>query len=89
VAGVNAYQHAGVQDPVAYLERMNYTYLNLFGGDETAGAYAVSGLPATFVIDRRGRIAFAHRGFDPSLRTRLDEVIRGCLNGEEGDPLPQ
>jgi thiol-disulfide isomerase/thioredoxin len=47
----------------AFLERYDWRFPNLRDGSDEVGArYRLTGLPATFVIDREGRIAATLRG---------------------------
>jgi cytochrome c biogenesis protein CcmG/thiol:disulfide interchange protein DsbE len=45
-----------------FLQERGVDYPVLLGDDAVADAYRVTVLPSTFLLDRRGRIAFAHEG---------------------------
>ena len=41
--------------------------------------YQVRSLPTTFVIDRAGRIAWTHQGYQPGLEQMIDEALTRAL----------
>jgi peroxiredoxin len=43
------------------------------------GRYQVRSLPTTFVIDRAGRIAWTHQGYQPGLAEMIDEALARAL----------
>ena len=69
-----------VDDALRFLERypMNYVVLSDPQG-ATAGAYALRGMPTSFVIDRKGRVTLVHVGFRPgdmkAIRTHIAELL--------------
>jgi hypothetical protein len=42
-------------------------------------AYAVSGIPAMFIIDKEGRIVKRHNGFFPGLARTLSKEVEELL----------
>lgn len=56
---------ANVLKPFAESNRVSYPIL--VGNPDVQKLYGVTGIPATFVIGRDGRIAAAHVGFAPSM----------------------
>ncbi|MFH1807200.1 MAG: TlpA disulfide reductase family protein [Pseudomonadota bacterium] len=54
------------------------------GLHEGAAAFSVMQIPATFILDRQGRVRFIHRGFDPVRAGRYEEEVRFLL-GESSD----
>jgi cytochrome c biogenesis protein CcmG/thiol:disulfide interchange protein DsbE len=64
----------------AFLEEFSITYPSVFDpSGSLADDYGFIGLPATYVIDERGTIAFRFQGFldGPTLRSALDDVLAG------------
>lgn len=53
----------GKVEDFARQHKINYTVPLDPGGQKTAAAYKVRGIPATFIIDRKGVIRYAHVGF--------------------------
>ena len=66
-----------------YLGQSGYSFMVLFdSGDwesEVAKRYQVSSIPRTFLIDRDGRVMFAHLGFEPDDEDTLEEEIQKLL----------
>jgi cytochrome c biogenesis protein CcmG/thiol:disulfide interchange protein DsbE len=60
-----------------YLEKTNVTYRMALAEKSTPGDYAVKSMPATFLIDRKGRIAAAYIGLVD--RADLEANIRSTL----------
>ena len=55
---------------------MNYVVLSDPSG-ATAGAYALPGMPTSFVIDPKGRVTLVHVGFRPGdMETIRAHIIR-------------
>lgn len=65
--------------PVAVMRDLGCTYRLLLEGDEVARAYGVPGYPTLVLVDRAGRVAASHVGFDPELEARLDARIAELL----------
>ena len=65
------------------IEEKGLTYTFLENGEEDAevvqSVFGVRGYPTSFVIDRDGRIMYAHLGFEPGDETTLEEEIRSLL----------
>jgi peroxiredoxin len=55
----NEREHA---DPAGYFKRNGYTYTLLLDGDDVARAYNVWAFPTIYVIDPRGKVAYAAPG---------------------------
>jgi len=73
-----------------YLAAKKIDYTVVVGNDEVAKAYGeVEALPTTFIIDRDGRIAFAHTGlvgkdtYEKEIRSLLGGDQRAAANGGE------
>ncbi len=61
-----------------FISEMKMNYRVLLGNDQIAKDYGgLDALPTTFVIDREGKIAFAHVGL--ASRKDIDEVINDSL----------
>jgi thiol-disulfide isomerase/thioredoxin/Flp pilus assembly protein TadD len=50
-----------------FIEKAGYHFPILRGTNEIASAYNVSGIPTLVVIDKQGKIAYRHIGYDPTL----------------------
>jgi peroxiredoxin len=65
------------------IEEKGLTYTFLENGEEDAefvqSVFGVRGYPTSFVIDRDGRIMYAHLGFEPGDEATLEEEIRSLL----------
>jgi cytochrome c biogenesis protein CcmG/thiol:disulfide interchange protein DsbE len=66
-----------------YMEAQRINYPVLIGNDDVSGAYGeIGSLPSTFLIDKAGRIAFAHAGlcakndYQAEIKTLLDEQLQ-------------
>ena len=66
-----------------FIAEMKMNYRVLLGNDQVAKDYGgLDALPTTFVIDRDGKIAFAHVGL--ASRKDIDEVIDNSLKAPGG-----
>jgi protein-disulfide isomerase len=57
------------------MKKEKFTYGLLLKGDEVAGTYGVSGIPAIFVIGKDGKVLLQQVGFSPALEDALSEAI--------------
>ena len=65
----------GVGAAKAFIRRYGWRYPNLRDGSDAVGArFGLTGLPATFVLDRDGRIAKTLRG--PQTVAKINEAAR-------------
>lgn len=78
ILGVNVQEDKGV-DPAVYLKGKGADYPTLINGDKTALEYGVQGVPVFYIIDRKGRVAFASSGYNPNIRIQLEEAIEQAL----------
>lgn len=66
-----------------FIEDKGLTYTFLENGEEDAevvqSMFGVRGYPTSFVIDRDGRIMYAHLGFEPGDEVKLEEEIQSLL----------
>ena len=69
-----------IDDALEFLERypMNYVVLSDPSG-ASAGAYALPGMPTSFVIDPNGRVTLVHVGFRPGDMETIRAHIMGLL----------
>ena len=71
-----------LDDAVRFLKRYPVNYENLSDSQgTTAQAYALRGMPASFVIDPEGRVTLVHTGFKPgdmkAIRTHIVKLLLG------------
>jgi len=66
-----------------FIEENQLTYIfveDLEGDEEIVGnIFGVRGFPTTFVIDRKGKVLFAHLGFYEGDEVKLEEEIKQLL----------
>ena len=66
-----------------FIEDKGLTYTFLENGEDDAevvqSLFGVRGYPTSFVIDREGRIMYAHLGFEPGDEDTLEEEILSLL----------
>jgi cytochrome c biogenesis protein CcmG, thiol:disulfide interchange protein DsbE len=73
-------------DAKAYAGHNHLPFPVLFDGKQrVAGAYAVEGIPALFVVDPGGRVTAQHEGLIPSLNT----VLAADVEAGQRQPQPQ
>jgi len=82
VLGMNAFERG---DAAAYVRAQGYTYQTVLECDRVARRYGVSGIPALFVLDPEGRVAWTGVGFRADLEDALGEVVDGLLARLEAD----
>ena len=60
-------------------------------GDEALvrGFGGISGYPATFIVDSRGRVIEAHIGTTPAIRSKVDETVRAILAASRRSAPPR
>lgn len=67
-------------DALAFLEHTPARFEIAFDPDgRTPRAYAVKGMPYSFLIDREGRLGMIHSGFRDDQREELERQIRAAL----------
>ena len=88
VIGINVDER--LDDAMRFLGRYPVNYENLSDPQgETAEAYALLGMPTSFVIDPEGRVTLVHVGFRPgdmkAIRARILELLgERRAEGKEG-----
>ncbi|HKQ49221.1 MAG TPA: redoxin domain-containing protein [Phycisphaerae bacterium] len=77
VWGVNCWES---RDPVQYMKKKGYTFGLLMDGDKVADKYRLNNLPAFYVIDGEGKIAYGSLGFlkdkDKELAKAVEEALK-------------
>jgi len=85
------YNSAGVQfvgiscqeppnaDPQAFAKDKGIDYTILLNGDNVAQDYKVQGFPTLYVLDKEGRVAYIHSGFDENLEETLGGLFQQLL----------
>lgn len=80
VFGVNVWERNGTAGVGPFIEKSGYTFPILFGTAELASEYGVRGIPTMFVIDKDGKIAHRHVGYNPQigqiLKAQTDELLK-------------
>ena len=68
-----------------FVEQNGITYPILVGNRDVGQTYKLQGIPTTFILDREGRIAAKHLGFQPSYADVMREQVSRLLGaaGEE------
>jgi peroxiredoxin len=76
--GVNVDDKSG--NAVQMAQRLRVGYPLLHDNDKLASRqYDVSAMPMTFLIDRDGKLRFAHKGYAPGYEARYEAQIRQLL----------
>jgi peroxiredoxin len=58
---------------------LTYTFLENDDDDVVRDVFKIWGFPTSFLIDRDGRVMFAHLGFEPGDEETLEEEIQKLL----------
>jgi cytochrome c biogenesis protein CcmG/thiol:disulfide interchange protein DsbE len=78
VVGINVDQERDLAD--RFLQQMNPHFRIVFDAQGAlAEAFKVSGMPASFIIDRHGEVRFKHLGFRPERQAQLDAELNTLL----------
>ena len=68
---------------IAFLDQFPVQFPIAFDSKgKTAEAFDVSVMPSSFLIDRRGRIVYTHRGFDPAMTAPMEAAIESACGKE-------
>jgi peroxiredoxin len=66
-----------------FIEENQLTYIfveDLEGDDEIVeNIFGIGGFPTTYIIDRKGKVLFAHLGFSEGDEVKLEEEIKQLL----------
>jgi peroxiredoxin len=76
VYGVSTFETG---DPAGYMKEKGFTYGLLVKGDSAAADYKITGIPTFYVIDPRGTIIFAKKGYDAGEEEELVAIITQAL----------
>ena len=86
VIGINVDER--LADAERFMSRYPVNYVNLSDPKgETAEAYALLGMPTSFVIDSEGRVALVHVGFKPGDMKAIRAHILQLLGGRRADGM--
>ena len=78
VLGVSFQEVEGV-DPVSYLKSKGADFPSFLKGETIAASYAVEAIPAYYVIDTRGNVAYAVLEYNPNVPAQLEQAIEKHL----------
>jgi thiol-disulfide isomerase/thioredoxin len=67
VYGINVWERGGTEKVQPFIEKEGYRFPILLADNEVASRYGVSGIPTMFVIDKEGRVAYKHVGYNPQI----------------------
>ena len=79
VYGVNVWERQGTGGVKPYIEKSGYHFPILYGTNDLAAAYGVQGIPTLVIIDKTGKLAYRHVGYDPTLPEELDWQTKELL----------
>jgi len=81
VLGVALEQDSGEQIP-AYVRQMGVTFtVGMADPPQNVGLWIQpsTGIPAVFVVDKKGVVRWSRSGFDPSREHEIEEAVVACL----------
>jgi len=79
VYGVNVWERNGTGGVKPFIEKSGYHFPILYGSNDLASEYGVQGIPTLVVIDKTGKLAFRHVGYDPTLPEQLSWQTKELL----------
>jgi thiol-disulfide isomerase/thioredoxin len=79
IFGVNVWERGGREPVQKFIESKGYKFPILYGTNELADAYGVRGIPTMFVIDKEGKIAHRHVGYNPQIVQILSAQTEALL----------
>lgn len=77
VFGVNCWER---DDAQKYMNDKKFTYGLLLKADDVATRYGVEGIPAFFIVDPTGKIAFSESGFGPNSEKEIRAALEKLLS---------
>ncbi len=83
VYGVNVWERRGTGGVKPFIDKQGYTFPILMADNEVAQRYGVSGIPTMFVIDKEGRVAYKHVGYNPQIVSMLSAQIKELSESQE------
>ena len=57
----------------------NFSFTVLLGNEQIARDFAITSIPVTIVIDKKGFVVAYHRGFSFELFKKMEEKIKSLL----------
>ncbi len=63
-----------------YMADQKFTYGLLLGADDVATKHGLTGIPAFFIIDTKGKVVYAESGYSPSHYAEMKKVIKTALD---------
>jgi thiol-disulfide isomerase/thioredoxin len=80
IYGVNVWERNGNTSGVKpFITDHQFHFPVLLGNNEIADAYGVRGIPTLVVIDKEGKLAYRHVGYDPTIGEILDWQTQSLL----------
>jgi thiol-disulfide isomerase/thioredoxin len=67
IYGVNVWERGSTDGVKPFIEKSGYHFPILYGTSDLAKAYGVQGIPTLVVIDQKGKLAYRHVGYDPTI----------------------
>jgi thiol-disulfide isomerase/thioredoxin len=67
VFGINVWERNGTAGVKPFIEKSGYSFPIVLAANEVAQQYGVSGIPTMFVIDKEGKVAYKHVGYNPQI----------------------
>lgn len=75
IAGVNTFERGKTDKAIKYMKDQGFAYTGLYGGDDLAEAYGVTGIPTLILIDGQGRILFTTVGVGDDAEKQIGDLI--------------
>ncbi len=69
----------------AYMTEQKFTYGLLLAADQVAEKHGLTGIPAFFIIDTKGKVVYAESGYSPSHYGEMKTVIKKALDDAAKD----
>ncbi len=79
VYGVNVWERKGTDGVKPFIEKAGYHFPILYGSNDLASEYGVQGIPTLVIIDKNGKLAYRHVGYDPTLPEQLSWQTKELL----------
>ena len=77
IVSINSYDSK--EDVKWFYDKHKLTYTVLMNGKDVAGKYGVSGFPTFFIVDKAGKIIYAHAGYGTSVQSEIEAIIKNSL----------
>ena len=81
VVGANTWEQGDNKGSAArgYAKEHGYSYTFTYGNDNLAKSLGIEGIPTMILIDKSGKVSYVQVGFDPSLESKLEGLIKPLL----------